>query len=539
LNSQKKNSNDKQKELKQRLIESEKKYQHILENANDLIILLNKKFEVEYINLEVYRKLIERIKEDSINKFLSNIIHPEDLKNVIKELKRAFTKGTGKGAKYEYRFKNLDGNYIWVEISGRTFVDTNGEKKLLLIIRDINERKIAEQKLIKSDKKLKELNIELEQKVLERIKELQESEERYRLIAEHAYDFIAIINRKFEFEYINEEPTLKYMGYRKEEVIGKFAIDFLHPDDIEQAVKSLNIGFKAGKGIGIVRFKHKKGHWVWLEVKGRSFIDKEGNEKGIVISRDITERKQVEELLKKSEKQYREAYNLANFYRDLFAHDINNIFQNILSSKELCSQYLNDPEKLKDISIFLNIISEQVRRGAKLIRNVQKLSKLRDTKIVTQSIEVYTVLKKAIEYIKNSFKERKIDIKIEDFTEKMFVQANDLLIDVFENILNNAVRHNESPSVEILIKCSRMQKRGLKYLKIEFIDNGLGISDKRKEMIFKRVYKKDISIGGMGLGLSLVNKIIVSYNGEICVEDRVQGDYLKGSNFIILIPEVK
>lgn len=122
--------------------------------------------------------------------------------------------------------------------------------------------------------------------------------------------------------------------------------------------------------------------------------------------------------------------------------------------------------------------------------------------------------------------------------KKLFVKANDLLIDVFENILINAVKYNERPIVEILIKFSKIKKEGSKFLKMEFIDNGNGISDDQKEIIFERAYRADKSTSGMGLGLSLVKKIISLYNGEIWVEDKVQGDYSKGSNFIIIIPEV-
>ena len=73
---------------------------------------------------------------------------------------------------------------------------------------------------------------------------------------------------------------------------------------------------------------------------------------------------------------------------------------------------------------------------------------------------------------------------------------------------------------------------------MEFIDNGVGIEDSRKKIVFQRGYGDEKSIHGMGLGLSLVQKIIDNYNGKIWVEDRVNGDYTKGSNFVILIPEV-
>jgi signal transduction histidine kinase len=71
------------------------------------------------------------------------------------------------------------------------------------------------------------------------------------------------------------------------------------------------------------------------------------------------------------------------------------------------------------------------------------------------------------------------------------------------------------------------------------MDNGIGILNENKETIFQKGFGRDKRVRGMGIGLSLVKKIIQNYNGEIWVENRVKNDYEQGSNFILLIPEIK
>ena len=68
------------------------------------------------------------------------------------------------------------------------------------------------------------------------------------------------------------------------------------------------------------------------------------------------------------------------------------------------------------------------------------------------------------------------------------------------------------------------------------MDNGFGISDARKEFIFQRRHDNLNEGKGLGFGLSVVKKVIEGYNGKLLVEDRIKGDYSKGSNFIIILP---
>ncbi|KKN36298.1 hypothetical protein LCGC14_0775010 [marine sediment metagenome] len=240
--------------------------------------------------------------------------------------------------------------------------------------------------------------------------------------------------------------------------------------------------------------------------------------------------------LKESEEKYREAYNLANLYKDIFAHDINNILQNIKSSAELSSLYLNSPEKLSTIKEFNVIINEQVTRGSKLINNIQKLSHIDESKITLNPVEVCINIKESIKFLQQSLPNKNINISVDSFPGEILVLADNLLLDVFENILFNGVRHNSNLNVKIGIKISKKKNKGKKFIKFEFTDNGVGIEDTRKDYIFQRGFGNK-SKKGMGLGLSLVKKIIGNYNGEIWVENRVEGDFSKGSNFTILIPE--
>ena len=59
-----------------------------------------------------------------------------------------------------------------------------------------------------------------------------------------------------------------------------------------------------------------------------------------------------------------------------------------------------------------------------------------------------------------------------------------------------------------------------------------------KEKIFQRGYNAREFVSGLGLGLTLVKKILNLYKGEIWVQDKIESDYTQGSNFVILLPEV-
>ncbi|TXT61597.1 MAG: Signal transduction histidine kinase [Promethearchaeota archaeon] len=255
----------------------------------------------------------------------------------------------------------------------------------------------------------------------------------------------------------------------------------------------------------------------------------------------LEELERVEKNLQKSEKKYYEAYNRANYYKDLFTHDMSHIIQNISLSIELLENNQNEgnkeiQEKSQEI---LEILQHQIRNAKNLISNIKKISTLEDEYAPDMKLEPINLLKyleNAVEFVKQGYQNETIMNTIDSSEKKVNVMANEFLFNVFENILINAIKYNENEIKTINIKISETKTNDSQYVKIEFIDNGIGISNSLKKEIFSSRKMELKGKKGSGLGLSFVSKIIDLYKGKIWVEDKVEGDPNKGSNFVIKIP---
>jgi len=329
------------------------------------------------------------------------------------------------------------------------------------------------------------------------------------------------------------EKFIANSGYRKEDIINKnFKIltELTSPAALSFCVEKTKEILSKGY-IKPVEFSFvdKNGDKSWINFQGH-IIELEGGNLIEFVVRDITARMEAQEKLK-------EALECETFFKKLFTHDINNVLGNIKTSLSLFTLYQGNPEKQEEIRKIINILKEQVVRGAHLVSNIRQLSEIEEENLILERINASKVLQGAIKLIQEGFQNRIIDVKIDSIEDNFHVQANDLLLNVFENILNNAVKYNEHPIVKILIRISEQHEDGINYAKFEFRDNGIGINNLKKSTIFKEGYKEEKGEKGLGFGLSLVKKIIANFNGKIWIEDKIKGDYKNGSNFIILIPK--
>lgn len=278
-----------------------------------------------------------------------------------------------------------------------------------------------------------------------------------------------------------------------------------------------------------------------LSVNANPLFDKNGEIDGVITTvEDITEMVEIQQNLKASEKQYRNAYKQMKLYEDLFAHDINNILQILLSSVELTELVFKKPTiDKKKVQNILQILKSQVIRGKQLTSNVVKLTSIDELGKELKKINYHKILTEAIKNLKNTHEKTKIQMDVKLNTENHFVKANILLHDVIYNILMNAVEFSDNDIIRITINISEVEKNGSKYIKFEFIDYGKGIEDSRKNKIFNRLKRENRESTRIGLGLSLVKMITDMVNGKIWVEDRVEGDHRQGSNFVLLLPAME
>ncbi|WP_230741976.1 PAS domain S-box protein [Methanooceanicella nereidis] len=387
------------------------------------------------------------------------------------------------------------------------------------------------------------------------ISEIKTREERLRVLAsivESSDD--AIISEDMDGIVTSwNRGAEKIYGFRADEIIGNSIFMIIPPGLKDETAKILETIKNGGhiEHYETVR-KRKDGKELFVSLTISPIMDSDGNIIGAsAIARDITESKRAEESIRKARdeleirvqertselkianEELKEAKAQAELYLDLMCHDINNMNQIGMGFIELALNTLHLDDYGKEL-ISKPLVALESSRD--LINNVKKLRQVKDKSVRFHPIEVCQMMEEIVpRYSEIINRDITIDKKCPSVC---YVNANDLLYDVFSNVLGNSIKHSKGGLIiRIVIDQITMEEKEFCMVSIE--DNGPGIPDELKDKLFTLYPKGKPRVSGKGLGIYLIKTLVDDFGGKISIEDRVPGDHTKGVRFIIFIPSIK
>lgn len=305
------------------------KYRLIAENAQDMIVIIDPEtLFFKYVS-PANVKTIGFSEEEFLTRSCMDNVHPEDRDYVSMRLFTAIRHRLAGNT--QYRCLKKDGSYIWLETNGKIYESPLGKPEVLLISRDVSERKRADDAL-------------------------RDSEQRLRRITDNMLDSIVCMNRQGVMEYVSPSHK-KLMGYLPEEMVGKTNAEFLHPDDSDRCINFILYLLREGMNGAIeYRARHKDGHYVWLESVGNVIRDSNGKAVEVIYgTRDISARKFAEQEL---QQQLDYQNSLINDMNEWFCtYDYNYKFTYI--NKIAADSIGYNLEDLEDMTIFDIVVPEQ------------------------------------------------------------------------------------------------------------------------------------------------------------------------------------
>jgi PAS domain S-box-containing protein len=440
--------------------------------------------------------------------WLISRVHQDDREMVVRATEAVLKRQ--KLGSIDYRIIMPDGSIRYVNtVADKIARDAEGNPWWVYgINQDVTARKQAEKALVKS------------RAILARAQEIAH-------VGNWAWD---LKNNSMQWS----DEIFKIFGYKPQELqpTYEWLLTRVFPDDRELFASAASAALHENRLFNIdYRIITPDGSIHYLNiVADRIKKDKAGAPEWMYgIIQDITGRKQIENKL-------RDAQAQAELYVDLMGHDINNMNMVALGYLEMADDKLRSEGKL-DIGDeqLLQKSVENVKSSSTLIDNVRKLQREKAGEYKLRAIDIVEVLSSVKDqYLNVPGRDVKIDLNIPC---QCSVVANDLLRDIFSNLVGNSVKHSTGP-LTVNIDMSCLVEGETNYCKVAVEDNGPGIPDAQKALVFDRA-NAGKKLRGKGLGLYIVNTLVFDFHGRVWAEDRVPGDHTKGARFVVMLPAVE
>ena len=492
------------RELKERkltedsLRKSEERYSAIVEGCNDGIIILKGVVPL-FINqnaADLTGYSIEDLNEMNLMRFIT----PKHLPRALKRFNQLMT-GENVSPTFELEMIRKDGHILPVEISS-DWIDYLGEKALVVFVRDITERKQAEE------------TIKAEQ-------------QKYKNVVENIEEGLFSLNNKGYLTYANPEASVKITGYTSEELIGMHVGKLLEIKTGPIALATLHqcLRGKSVHGLEVELYK-KNGTLIPTEVSLTPKMENGDLIEIFGVIRDITERKRSEAKLKKTLEDLERSNNDLKEFAYIASHDLQEPLRMVSSYVQLLSRRYKG--KLdSDADEFIDYAIDGAKRMQEMIQSLLKYSRVSTRGKPFKSTNCNSVLGVVLDNLEEATGVTDVEITHDSLPTVMADKMQ--FIQLFQNILDNAIKYRRKDNARIHVSAEKKDDEWV----FSISDNGIGIDPSYKDQIFKIFWKFNENDDlGNGIGLAIAKKIVGRHGGRIWVESELG----VGSTFYFTIP---
>lgn len=465
-------------------------------------------FRIEYINNRM-DDITNEEPELIIGKTLFEY-YPQNLENgVVDILKECFSTGENKDYLREFIFNKKS---FW--LSTRAVKMNDG---LILFSKDITQEKKYEEQLFIQNRLLLE--------------------------AEHVANIGSFRWNLGKEQIKYSDNVYRMFGFEPNEFDDKFdrLLTFVHPNDIEKVKESFKESrINKTKSDLVFRIYTKSNDMKYMNTIGECY-EKEGNWYMVGVIRDVTQQIESESKLQTKNAELKRTNSDLEAFNRVASHDL----QEPLRKIQMFVSRLNEEEK-DNMSLksqgYLEKVKSSSNRMRNLINNLLSYSKVEEVDEQPKRINLNDVLTNVLDDLGERISDMDAEINSDALPVVNGVQFQ--LEQLFANLIGNSLKYMKPETkAKIQIKSKIVSRTdlpaelvpyGLSYVKIQFIDNGIGFEKKYEEKIFEifqRLHGKN-EFSGTGLGLSICKKIVQSHHGLI----QAKGELDKGAEFTVYLP---
>ncbi|MBN1252180.1 MAG: PAS domain S-box protein [Bacteroidales bacterium] len=484
-------------------------------NSPASIVVADKKGKIQFVNnkfIELTGYNIEEVigKETNI---LKSGYHSKDFYNNLWE-----TVKSGKQWIGEFYNKKKNGEYFWESAMISVLKnDKNDITNFMAIKEDITEKKKTEKKL-------------------------QDRTEQLLSLVNHTPDVVVFKDSEGKWILANK-IAINLFGLEKVNFYSKTDEDLKtyipkHSAELENNIKTDALTWEKATMLRFDEiFYTKEGEEIVFDVLKLPLFNSDGSRKALItLGRNVTKRKKYEIELKFAKEKAEEADSLKSAFLANMSHEIRTPLNGIMGFSSLLQEYSLSKE---DVSKFVDIIIANGNQLLTIIDDILLISKLQVNQIKVSDSQfllnktILNILEKYTKELKLvSGKDVNLRVELIDSYDNVKIETDKSKFSmIFSKLIRNAMKFTNSGEI---VFGYNFDKKNEMYFFVK--DTGVGISDDKKHIIFKKFRQVDDSTtrlyGGTGIGLSIVKGLVDLLNGKLWLESKIN----EGSTFLFKIP---